>query len=792
MKIDASQIANINTAVAQIIAAINNTDARVDGINGTTVLTPAISGVSGSDIATQLAYIWSHSLHTTGGTTTGDIVAPNFQGKLNGAYYSVSSVQPVSPSTNDIWFDVTNRIIKYYNGSSWTTMGSTSSTGGTSTSASSTPQWANVITFGAKGDGVTDDTAAINRAIDYLYNSSGGVVYFPNSTPGYVVKRRIPNSQTGSILVKPGISLLGDNATILMRNNATFMTITGDCGNPNWLATGYFPDVEPSPSIRPSVFATITTDISYGATSLTVDTIAGFAVGDVIGMRVGDNPYDNNETNYFDMATIKTIVGTVITIDRPIGTNLTVSTNTSKNRKIFKILKLARNQYIKGFTLINDIPNGGVAEAGISFQFCENIQIEDIIGFDPGAALIGGNYSRNISIKNVAVKSSIQQNGHPAKGRCIGFYNLTNLFIDNLSCENFQATALFLESYCREVRVKNIRIINNFPGRSNAIGIFTLGQSSELMIEDVRIDGYGSLLYDIGSTNDNFCNIHNLVLNTNTVSPFSPADVTGVLKIYDSHGNYDIFDMADRRQACIRIDLRDGMVNEVYRAPEGLIAYYAIYASDNLVTGDLASLFVGRDNFYMNGTDIASQLAAGKETFFYSGLDTSIGKSLQVPMKVQVSTAKTGQSGKFIYVTIDYIPSKRRRNTGVSNKTWFPNSPYAVGSSISHPTNANFECYVALAGTTGAIQPNFLATDGASVTDGTVTWLMRKLTTSGTDYLNANASWNGYLPAVSVLPAASSQFRRKVLMLESGSGKVDSIYTCVKLADDTYSWIKLF
>lgn len=75
---------------------------------------------------------------------------------------------------------------------------------------------ADVRAAGAKGDGVTDDTTAIQRAVDTVAKAGGGVVVFPAGT--YVVR---------SVSIKAGITYQGyDGATILRPPNQDKWTRT--------------------------------------------------------------------------------------------------------------------------------------------------------------------------------------------------------------------------------------------------------------------------------------------------------------------------------------------------------------------------------------------------------------------------------------------------------------------------------------------------------------------------------------------------------------------------------------
>lgn len=63
----------------------------------------------------------------------------------------------------------------------------------------------NVLDFGAKGDGVTDDTQAIQKAIDAAAKAGGGQVFVPEGT--YIVSG--PNSDGGCLTLKSNVTLNG-------------------------------------------------------------------------------------------------------------------------------------------------------------------------------------------------------------------------------------------------------------------------------------------------------------------------------------------------------------------------------------------------------------------------------------------------------------------------------------------------------------------------------------------------------------------------------------------------------
>src|SRR4051812_42530912 len=84
----------------------------------------------------------------------------------------------------------------------------------------------NVKDFGAIGNGVADDTLAIQSAIDAAHAAGGGSVYVPNGT--YIV-RGGDQASDGAILLYDNITLYGDGmgATSIKLQDGWSHALTG-------------------------------------------------------------------------------------------------------------------------------------------------------------------------------------------------------------------------------------------------------------------------------------------------------------------------------------------------------------------------------------------------------------------------------------------------------------------------------------------------------------------------------------------------------------------------------------
>jgi hypothetical protein len=118
-----------------------------------------------------------------------------------------------------------------------TATSSTAADWATPTGGSGSLDWLNVKTqYGATGNGVTDDTAAIQSALTAANSAGGGVVYLPKGT--YIVTP--PSATVPALTIGSNITIVGDGmglTTIQKNGNGHLLDFSGPGPNPqtvNW------------------------------------------------------------------------------------------------------------------------------------------------------------------------------------------------------------------------------------------------------------------------------------------------------------------------------------------------------------------------------------------------------------------------------------------------------------------------------------------------------------------------------------------------------------------------------
>jgi len=87
----------------------------------------------------------------------------------------------------------------------------------------------NVLDYGAKGDGVTDDTAAFQRALNAMGNAQGGTVFAPRGLFVFQGTIIIPKAVAleGTYLAVPSHSGIRDSGGLLPNDGTIFLTYSG-------------------------------------------------------------------------------------------------------------------------------------------------------------------------------------------------------------------------------------------------------------------------------------------------------------------------------------------------------------------------------------------------------------------------------------------------------------------------------------------------------------------------------------------------------------------------------------
>jgi hypothetical protein len=307
--------------------------------------------------------------------------------------------------------------------------------------------------FGAVGDGVTDDTAAIQAAYDAT--AIGGTLIFPTAEQ-YLI--------TSKLVFGRSVNVDFGNSTVILNNsifpnNRHFDLIPAGAGITD---AGRVPTT-----------TTWTQTIGIGVNTFVFTNT--FAVGDTIAIALGTDPYDPNEGNYVRVCKVVSATSSQISVDifTPYAINGT-------SHRITKIPNPINNVTIKN--LVIDYVNGTTPDVHCWIGFVSNVIIENISAIK-SRILLNPFASVNLEIKNI--NATVVRSGISSHGRVLTGWQLENTSVENMAAygtDNQQM--LFLESWCRGVRLKNIQLHSTNASQTSPL-FFVSGGSYDIEFDNV-------------------------------------------------------------------------------------------------------------------------------------------------------------------------------------------------------------------------------------------------------------------------------------------------------------------
>lgn len=213
----------------------------------------------------------------------------------------------------------------------------------------------NVKTYEAVGDGVTDDTAAIQAAIDAAGDAGGGAVYAP---PGSYLL-------TTALTLPDGVSFIGAGYATQLLQGGTVACITA-------IGTA-------------ATAASLTVNATVRATSVTMSSGDGdqFTSGTYAILRSTEAvPNSTSGATYGEMVCVSSEAAGVVTLDGPINHGYTTANSAALQR-----LTMRRNVSISDLRITNPAP-GTKAAPGILFRYCLEPRVERVWGDGLDGALV--------------------------------------------------------------------------------------------------------------------------------------------------------------------------------------------------------------------------------------------------------------------------------------------------------------------------------------------------------------------------------------------------------------------
>ena len=243
-------------------------------------------------------------------------------------------------------------------------------------------QWASVTDFGAVGDGVTDDTDAINRALYQLFCREVNpqirrALFFPAGV--YKISQ--------SIIIPPFATLYGEGADGSVIEMAAgddsalraYVARTGDSLQQTGVNIGSNSAITPQyVTVTNMGFRSVDTDVS----PFLIEDASNCSFNNVLfagPLTTADLTTDSNATAGINFDSTVTLVCNTITIDRCVFTGTTYGIYTNEQTKGITVSNSKFDTLFKGIALGTDTPvNGGPTGFRIIHNLFDNVYAQGI------------------------------------------------------------------------------------------------------------------------------------------------------------------------------------------------------------------------------------------------------------------------------------------------------------------------------------------------------------------------------------------------------------------------------
>ena len=499
--------------------------------------------------------------------------------------------------------------------------------------------------FGAKGDGVTDDTVAINNAIQFVNSLGGGVVDYPK---GYYLQGRSEIGSQRGINVRGNVTLRGNGSTLDMISNASLYNVSPET-------------IE---------ILQITTDVAVGDNTFNLSSVGTLAVGDTVFVRLNTAAYDIYEPADWFWAKVTLVAGSQVTLDNYAPNAMVVGSTTDINRRVIKVSS-CQNITFEHFNVVcTRTPFQAQIESVVTAKYSTNVVVRNCTGNNFGAGLFNAQYCKAVSLTNCSCNGLRAETG--SKGRLASFAETEGIYLNNLDIVDFEApSAIVFEASCRSVVIGHINAKTDGT-KSTVMGLvstrrtlFSLLGQGAIVAESIALSGLN--LYPVtGSQIIAEPKIKNIWLTGKyTLNGFNGKIITESLFVRG------VF-YSKLKRISVKVEIPTNNT-KVIKLPQGLASQIRLLSSLGYSATGLNSVRFRRDSAFNNGVNLAPTIAnttyqtnydlidlvenninyaAPKELLVTGGADVTAGNYLYAEIYIFISDSAQEVNGSAL---LDYI-----------------------------------------------------------------------------------------------------------------------------------------